>query len=136
MGSSIELSEDLKMKLIDAYKSGKGYKKISNHFGFSVSTIRNVIKKWKLRGTVEVKPRSGRPRKITEKTANLLGRKAKENPHMTVKDLQEGLADTGVMVHLSTVKRCLKKQGVCRRRKAEETSSDKSTSEVCKATNG
>lgn len=136
MGSSVELSEGLKLKLIDAYKSGKGYKKISIRFGLSVSTVRNVINKWKLRGTVEVKPRSGRPKKISEKNANLLSTKAKENPHMTVKDLQEGLADTGVMVHLSTVKRCLKKQGVCRRRKPDEASSDKPTSEVCKGTNG
>ncbi|GAA6222128.1 histone H2A.Z-specific chaperone CHZ1-like, partial [Lates japonicus] len=138
MGSSIELSEDLKLKLIDAYKSGKGYKKISKRFGFSISTIRNVIKKWKIRGTVEVKPRSGRPRKISDKTARLLCRKATQNPHMTAKDLQEGLADAGVMVHPSTVQRCLNKQGLhgrVRRKPEADTSTDKSTSEV-KETSG
>uniref|UniRef100_A0A1A8SKU6 Uncharacterized protein n=2 Tax=Nothobranchius TaxID=28779 RepID=A0A1A8SKU6_9TELE len=124
MGSSIELSHDLKMKLVDAYKGGKGYKKISKRFGFSVSTIRNVIRKWKSTGSVEVKARSGRPRKISEQTAHLLGRKATENPHMTVKNLQEGLADVGVLVHKSTVQRCLNKQGVRGRewRKAQKES--------------
>ncbi|KAM4530477.1 uncharacterized protein PAE49_022966 [Odontesthes bonariensis] len=112
MGSSIELSRDLKMKLIEAYKGGKGYKKISKRFGFSISTIRNVIRKWKSTGTVEVKTRSGRPRKISEQTAHLLGRTASENPHMTAKELQEGLADAGVVVHASTVQRCLNKQGL------------------------
>ena len=32
----------------------------------SVSTVRNVIKKWKATGTILVKARSGRTRKISE----------------------------------------------------------------------
>lgn len=125
MGHSIELSADLKMKLVDAYKAGKGYKKIAKHFGFSISTIRSVIQKWKVRGTVEVKPRSGRPKKISDNTANLLITKATQNPHMTAKDLQEGLADTGVVVHRSTVQRCLNKQGLYGRvRRKLKTSSE------------
>lgn len=137
MGSSIELSHDLKMKLIDAYKGGKGYKKISKHFGFSISTIRNVIRKWKATGTVEVKSRSGRPRKISEQTANLLGTKARENPHMTAKDLQEGLADAGVVVHTSTVQRCLNKQGLrgqVRRKAQKNTGLEKTALEASKQT--
>ena len=35
----------------------------------SVSTVRNVIKKWKATGTVLVKARSGRTRKISEAKA-------------------------------------------------------------------
>ena len=39
--------------------------------------------------------------------AHLLGRKAKPNIHMNAKQLQEDLADTGVVVHRSTVQhRC------------------------------
>ncbi|KAM4705482.1 uncharacterized protein WCC33_010326 [Rhinophrynus dorsalis] len=109
MGSSKQLTEDQKIKIIDSYKAGEGYKKISKRYLLAVSTVRNVIKKWKLLGTVEVKTRSGRPRKISDKTARRLVRKAKQNPHITVKDLQESLAGTGVVVHQSTVQRCLHK---------------------------
>src|SRR4029434_10216795 len=45
---------------------GEGYKKLSQRFQLSVSTVRNVIKKWKATGTVLVKARSGRTRKISE----------------------------------------------------------------------
>lgn len=32
MGTSMQLTEDLKMKLIDAYRVEEGYKKIPMHF--------------------------------------------------------------------------------------------------------
>lgn len=96
MGSSQQLTEPT-----DVYKAGRDYKKISECFQLAVFTVQNVIKKWQLRGTVEVKTRSERTRKLSAKTARLLGRKTKQNPNMTMKDLQEGLADTRVMVLLA-----------------------------------
>ena len=64
MGSSKQLCETLKMKVIDAHNAGEGYKKIAKRCQLAVSTVRNVIKRWQFRGTVEVKMRSGRPRKL------------------------------------------------------------------------
>lgn len=124
MGASVELSYDLKVKLVDAYRGGKGYKKIAKRFGFSVSTIRHVIRKWKSTGSVEAKRRSGRPRKISEQVAHQLGRKMTEDPQLTAKELQEGLAGEGVAVHTSTVQRCLSKQGLSgsTRRRAQRES--------------
>ena len=54
--------------------------------------------------------RSGRPRKLWERTARMLVRKANQNPHLTAENLQEDLADSGVVVHRSTVQRCLHRQ--------------------------
>lgn len=62
-------------------------------------------------GTVKVKTRSGRPRKI-ERTASRIVRKASQNPYFTARDLQEDLADTGVVVHCSTVQQHLHKYGL------------------------
>ena len=53
MDSSKQLSNTLKMKLMDAHKTGKGYKKIVKHFHEAISSVCNVIKKLQL--TVEVK---------------------------------------------------------------------------------
>ena len=40
----------------------------------------------------------------------MLFRKAYQNPHLTAKNLQEDLADSGMVVHRSTVQRCSHKQ--------------------------
>ena len=39
----------------------------------------------------------------------MLVRKANQNPHLTAKNLQEDVADSGVVMHCSTVQRCTKK---------------------------
>lgn len=53
-----QLTEDLKMKLIDAYKAEEGCQKISLCFQLTIFTVQNVIKKWQLKRTVEVETRS------------------------------------------------------------------------------
>lgn len=65
------------MKVIDAYIAEEGYEKISKHLQLETSTVRNVIKKCQLRGTVDVKTRSERPRKLSDKPGHQLDRKAK-----------------------------------------------------------
>lgn len=112
MGSSKQLSRKLKLKIVDAHKAGEGYKKIAKRFQMPISSVRNVIKKWQSSGTVEVKARSGRPRKISDRTARRIVRKASQNPRLTARSLQKDLADTGVVVHYSTIKRYLYKYGL------------------------
>lgn len=51
---------------------------------------------------MEVKLRSGKPRKLSERSARRIARKANQNPLLTAKDLQEDFADSGVVVHCST----------------------------------
>ena len=56
MGASKQLSNDLKTKIVQQYGLGEGYKKLSRRFQLSVSTVRNVIKKWKATGTFLLRP--------------------------------------------------------------------------------
>ncbi|KAK3573020.1 hypothetical protein QTP86_012243 [Hemibagrus guttatus] len=44
---SKELSEAFRKKIVDAYESGKGYKKISKEFVISHSTVHKIIYKWR-----------------------------------------------------------------------------------------
>lgn len=60
MGSSKQLSNGLKNKIIHYHGLGEGYKKHSQRFHLSILTVRNVVRRWKATGTVAVKPRSGR----------------------------------------------------------------------------
>lgn len=53
MVSSMQQTKDLKMKIIDVYKAGEGYKKMCKCFQLAISTEWNAIKKWYLRTALE-----------------------------------------------------------------------------------
>ena len=77
--------------------------KLYQCFKLPISTVRNIIKKWKINGTVEVKTRSGRPRNISDRMARDLGRNAQKNLLIAAKELQKGGANTGLAVHRTTI---------------------------------
>lgn len=110
MGTSKQLSDDLKWRIIHQHQAGEGYKKLSKRFQVPISTVRNVVKKWKDTGTVKVKERSGQPRKISPRHQRRILRKVTENPQVTSKELQEDLASDGLVVHRSTVQRALHRE--------------------------
>ena len=91
MGKAKELSKDLREKIVELYKTGKGYKKISKELRMPISSVQTLIKKWKMRDSVETKPRSGRPTKISATTARKIVRDAKKNPQITSADIQDCL---------------------------------------------
>uniref|UniRef100_A0A8C5DP94 Transposase n=1 Tax=Gouania willdenowi TaxID=441366 RepID=A0A8C5DP94_GOUWI len=110
MGASKHLSNDLKTKIIQHHGLGEGYKKLSQRFKLSVSTVRNIVRNWKTTGTVLVKARSGRPRKISERQRRRMVRTVTVNPQTSSKDQQHQLAADGVTVHRSTIQRTLHKE--------------------------
>ena len=112
MGKAKELSTDLREKVVELYKTGKGYKKISKELLMPVSTVQTVINKWKIRGSVKTKPPSGRPTKISATTARKIVRDAKKNPQITSAEIQDSLKTSGVAVSRCTIRRHLKKNGL------------------------
>ncbi|CAJ0951707.1 unnamed protein product [Ranitomeya imitator] len=110
MGSSKQLSNDLKTKIIQHSCSGEGYKKLSQRFNLPISTVRNIVRKWKNTGTVLVKARSGRPRKTSQRQRRRMVRSVKDNPQTASRELQHQLAADGVTVHRSTIQRTLRKE--------------------------
>ena len=90
MGSSKLLSKDFRMKMVHFPQEGEG-----SH------CFKLLIKKLKTNGTVEVKARSGRPRKISDRMTQALVRNAQKNPHITAKELQK-MSSTGLAVHNNT----------------------------------
>lgn len=110
MGVSKQLSNDLKTKIVHHHGLGEGYRKLSQRFKLSVSTVRNILRKWKTTGSVQVKARSGRPRKISDRQKRRMVRTVRVNPQTSTKDLQHHLAADGVTVHRSTIRRTLHKE--------------------------
>lgn len=64
---------------------------------------------------MEVKARSGQVGKLSERTYCMLAKKAKASPHITAKDLWEGLANTGMVMRCSTLQHSLHKPDLHRR---------------------
>lgn len=107
MGASKQLSNNLKTKIVQQYGFGEGYKKLYKRFQLSVSTVRNIGWKWKTTDTIQVKARSGRPRKISDKQRRRMMETVKLNPQTSSKDLKHGLAADDVTVRGSTIQRTL-----------------------------
>ena len=107
-----EHSLQLREKIIDFYKNGEGYKKISRRLNVSRKTIRSIIVKFKKTNTVATLPGRGRKSKISNKTARYLKMEVKRNPRVKPKTLQDSLLKSGVEVSVETIRRSLRKEGV------------------------
>ena len=102
-----ELSKQVRDKVVEKYRSGLGYKKLSKTFNIPRSTIKSIINKWKEYGTTTNLPREGRPPKLTDQARRALIRDATKRPKKTLKELQSSTAEIGVSVHRTTLSRTL-----------------------------
>ncbi|XP_077323417.1 uncharacterized protein LOC143957138 [Lithobates pipiens] len=109
IGRSREISEDLRKQVVEAHKSGKGYKRIAKDLDLHQSTVRQIVYKWKKFSTVATLPRSGRPTKIGAKARCTILKHLTENPRVTAKDLKASLALDNINVHESTIRKTLNK---------------------------
>ena len=82
-----ERSKQVRVKVVEKYRSGVVYKKISETLKIPRRTIKSVIKKLKEYGTTINLPREGRPPKLTDQARRALIRGNKET-----KDNPEGAA--------------------------------------------
>ncbi|MBN3278876.1 TCB1 transposase, partial [Polyodon spathula] len=106
-----EHSTEVRDKVIQMHRLGKGYKIISKCLDIPVSTVGSIIRKRKLHHTTQALPRKGRPSKLSAQTRRLV-REATERPTITLKELQSGVARSGLMVHQSTISRALHNTGL------------------------
>lgn len=120
MARSKDLSEAFRKKIVAAYESGKGFKKISKEFEISHSTVRKIVYKWGTFKTTANMPRAGHPSKFTPRADHKLLKEVSKTPKMSSRDLQQALATVDVKVHASTIRKRLHKfhfHGKCARRK-------------------
>src|SRR4029434_7582182 len=82
-----EHSEQLREKVIEKYKSGEGYKKMSKALNIPWKSVKSILKKWKEYGTCVNLPRAGRPQKLSERERRRLVREANKTPMTTLTSL-------------------------------------------------
>ena len=107
-----ELSKQLRNKVVERHRSGEGYKKISKALNIPWSTVKSIIKKWKVYGTTQNLLRAGRPPKLNSRVRMALVREASKRPMTTLKDLQRSMAEMEETVHVSTIAQVLHKSGL------------------------
>ncbi|KAK3530123.1 hypothetical protein QTP86_014797 [Hemibagrus guttatus] len=78
MAKTKELTEDLRLRVVAAHKSGKGYKTISKCFEATVATVQSIIKKYKTFRTVKNLRERGRKPKVTPVLARRIVREVKK----------------------------------------------------------
>ncbi|KAK3549311.1 hypothetical protein QTP70_034535, partial [Hemibagrus guttatus] len=89
MAKTKELTEDLRLRIVAAYKSGKGYKTIAKCFEVPVATVQSIIKKYKTFRTVKNLSGRGRKPKVTPVLARRIVREVKKES----KDHHQGHPD-------------------------------------------
>ncbi|XP_078038033.1 uncharacterized protein LOC144470587 [Augochlora pura] len=87
-----ELSMSVRNEIISLQKSGKSYRKIDNSLNLSLSTVKNVVKKFKETGSVENKSRSGRSKVVTIRKRRGIIKEAIKNLFESAKSLAVGIA--------------------------------------------
>ena len=97
---------------MEKYRSGLGYKKISEALNIPRSTIKSIIKKWKEYGTTTNLQREGCPPKLMDQARRALIRKATKRPKITLKELQSSTAEIGVSVHRTTLNHTFHRAGL------------------------
>lgn len=82
-----ELSDDTKRNIIQLIESGHRASHIAQSLKISKSTISRLLKRWRIRGSLENLPRTGRKKTVTKRAENTLARVVKTSRRSSLKDI-------------------------------------------------
>ena len=109
-----ELSEEV--KIVARHGQSQGYKSISRDLDVPVSTVPNVVMKFKAHGTVANLSGRGHKRKLDRTLQRRIVRMVEKAPESTAKQIQADLQTQGSTVSTHTIRRQLQKRGFYHRR--------------------
>jgi transposase len=107
--------KDLRQKIIETkLQTQESDAKIALRFKVSRSFVNKLVRQFKQKGSVEILPHAGGASlKLTTKEIELLIRLIRQDPNLTLKQLQQRLSETtGRTVSIATLSRLLKKQKI------------------------
>ena len=112
MAKTKELSRDMRDRIIERYKRGQGYRKISKEMNLALNTVGNIIRKYKKYGDGTANlPKNGRPRKINERTSRWISRNVQINLFISRSEIKTDLESVGINVSKDTISRVLYRTG-------------------------
>ncbi len=99
----MSVSEDLRIRLVRKVASGMSRRRAAVHFDVSASSAVRFVKRYEDEGTVAVKPRPPRQRRLDPYGEDILCW-IKETPDLTLQELSRRLHERhGVVAPLSTI---------------------------------
>src|SRR4029434_9634001 len=104
MGKTQEHSDDVRQKVVELHKSSNGHKKISKQLKIPISTIMEIIRKFKATGDVKNQPGRGRVCTLTPRTVRSMVRLEKESPRITAGELRRLVASWAQKVSTHTMR--------------------------------
>ena len=111
-----EYPNSFKNSIIEKHQEGYSSREIGRLLQINDRTVRKIVGKFYRTGQVENLPRSGRPRKISQRDLRVVLRKVKKAPRQTGTELRDELREHGVNASAKTVKRSLSQAGYKPRR--------------------
>ncbi len=102
MGKS--LSDDLRVRVVEAVEAGTTRRQAAARFGVSVSSAIRWVRRWRDQGEARARPQGGdrRSGRIEAQAGFLLGQ-VERRPDVTLAELQALLHERGVAVGIGTV---------------------------------
>uniref|UniRef100_A0A7I4YRH6 Paired domain-containing protein n=1 Tax=Haemonchus contortus TaxID=6289 RepID=A0A7I4YRH6_HAECO len=109
MGSGKEVPVSVQEAIIEAIRSGTKMSVLSQQYNLAKSTISKIFKRYRSRGPVRRKSRSGRPRKTTSRADSLILRTSMGDPRAAASDIREQVTSfSGISISQSTAQRRLR----------------------------
>ena len=107
------LSEDLRVRVVEAVEAGASRRQAAARFGVGVSSAIRWMQAWRDQGEVRAKPQGGdRRSKRIEAEAEFLLEQIERTPDVTLAELQAMLRERGVAVGTTTLWRFFDRRGI------------------------
>lgn len=107
-----EIPISVRKIIIDLWKEKKSFRKIGKIIGKPHATVQYIINQYKSTGCYKVRPRSGRPRKLTAREESTVVKKIRINSKISApKVAQEIKEEFSKNVNPQTIRNCLHRAG-------------------------
>ena len=108
------VSEETKWQIVGMTKLNISNREIDRRLGVSEKCVRTTLRNYSEFKQVKDLPRSGRPRKLSEKSENYIFRMQRKDPKKSYKNIAREFNESSVNITISksTVRRVLKRKGL------------------------